>query len=413
MKIAFVSQYYYPEPFSNTQIVRELVTRGHSVEVLTGVPNYPNGNFYDGWSNGKRRRESHEGARIFRAISYPRKKGVISLILNYLAFVIFGSWAARMWKLETPDVVFSSQPSPVFGGIPAIVLARRFKVPLVFWVQDIWPESATLTLGIKSPFIIRILKWVSGAIYRRADLVLVQSHAFPKMLTRFDIPSSKIKVFPNTAPEVFKPIQLEDASKVADGIPKDGFKIMFAGNVGESQDFETIVEAAKLLQDDVQIHWLIIGSGRALPQLVKKVAELGVVDRFHFLGRHPEESMPLFFAHADAMLVSLKDSPIFALTVPYKVQCYMACGKPTIASLNGEGARIIERAKMGVSAAASQPEILAEKVRYIAKLPESELAEMSKNARAYFDSHYASHIIHGNLENWLRELVHSNGARID
>ena len=407
MKIAFVSQYYFPEPFSNSAIAHALIKMGHEVEVLTGVPNYPGGVFYEGYSNQEKRFETHDGIDIHRVYSHPRGRSALSLIINYLIFMIAGSIGARFLKLKTPDIVLCSQLSPVLSCIPALVLARRFKVPVVFWVQDIWPESATFTLGIKSPLLVKPLTWVSGWIYRRADLLLVQSEAFPPMLTRFGVPGDIIRVFPNTAPEGFQPISPSEAPTQGDLIPKDGFRLMFAGNIGESQDFDTIIETARMLRDKTTIHWIVLGSGRDMARVQSLICEAGLEDVFYFLGRHPEADMPKFFAHADAMLVSLKDTPIFALTVPYKVQCYMACGRPIVASLDGEGARIINAAGAGVTAPAGEPNQLAEQILTLVNLPKKAHEEMAANARTHFDAHYDADLIFSNLDTWLKEVANT------
>lgn len=405
MRISFVSQYYFPEPFSNPAIARALKERGHEVEVLTGVPNYPGGIFYEGYSNREKRCETHEGIDIHRVYTRPRGRGALALILNYLSFMIAGSWGARFLKLRTPDVVFCSQLSPVLSGIPALVLGRRFKVPVVFWVQDIWPESATYTLGIKTPLLVKPLTWLSGWIYRRADLLLVQSEAFPPMLTRFGVPEDRICVFPNTAPDAFHPISYLDAPDQGALVPQDGFRIMFAGNIGESQDFDTIIEAARLLQDKGSVHWVIIGSGRDMDRVQSRVRDEGMESSFHFLGRHPEADMPKFFAHADAMLVSLKSNDIFALTVPYKVQCYMACGKPIIASLDGEGARILSEAEVGVVAPAQSPQELATKIEAMVESFSEKNDSYTRNSLAYYNENYSSDIVFGILLDQLRVAI--------
>ena len=180
---------------------------------------------------------------------------------------------------------------------------------------------------------------------------------------------------------------------------------MFAGNIGESQDFDTLIATARLLRDREDLQWVIVGSGRDEERVKQRVKDEGVENRFHFLGRFPEEEMPKFFAHADAMLVSLKDIPIFALTVPYKVQCYMACGKPIIASLSGEGARIINEADAGVTADASQPELLAAAIVKMMEADSGRRAAYAANARRYFDENYSAAKVYGDLERALMDAA--------
>jgi len=407
MKIAFISQYFFPEPFSNNTIVKALTERGHDVDVICCVPNYPAGEFYEGYSNREKRRETWGGARILRAWTVPRGKRAGQLILNYLVYPISSVWQITRHIKTRPDVSFVSMPSPLFQAFVGVALRWMRGTPTVYWVQDIWPDSAILTLKLRNPLIVKPLTWVCGWLYRRADLILVQSAAFPKMIERFGVDPAKIRVFPNTAPDTYLPIASEDAPMEGEFVPKAPFRLMFAGNIGESQDFDCLIDAAHLLKEETRLVWVIIGSGRDLERVKKRIQDEGLEDVFHFLGRHPEEVMPRFFAHADAMLVSLKDEPIFALTVPYKIQCYMACGKPIIGSLSGEGARILEISKSGAAAPASEPDKLVEVIRTMLGQSPKALSSMGDNARAFFEAEYASEIILGRLEGWLEEAAQS------
>ncbi|MEC5293596.1 MULTISPECIES: glycosyltransferase family 4 protein [unclassified Aurantimonas] len=238
---------------------------------------------------------------------------------------------------------------------------------------------------------------------------MVQSAAFHDMITRFGVPSERIRLLPNTAPAGYRPLSPEQAPDYAGLVPQDGFRLMFAGNIGESQDFDTLVAAAALLRERQDLHWVIVGSGRDQERVKRLVAENSLEQRFHFLGRHPEEAMPKFFAHADAMLVSLKDIPIFALTVPYKTQSYMACGKPIVASLNGEGARIVNASGAGVAVPASQPQALADAIAALMDAGPERLASHAANARRYFEEIYAAAKVYGELENSLREVTKATG----
>lgn len=390
MRIFFVSQYFYPEPFSNSEITQALQCRGHQLEVLTAIPNYPSGTFYDGYRSGKPIEETIKGTKIHRVRTIARGSSKRQLIANFIGFALFGSVKALFGSFRAPDVVFLSQLSPIFMAFPAIILAKRFKVPLVFWVQDIWPESATYTLGLRHPFIVKPLTWLSGWIYRSADVVLVQSAAFPPKIERFGIPKEKIKVFPNTASSTYRAFRPTDAPDERALVPQNGFRIMFAGNIGESQDFNTIIRTARLLSNRRNIQWVIIGSGRDEERIRQKVVQEELTDQFHFLGRFPEDRMPLFFAHADAMLVSLKPNDIFDLTVPYKIQSYMACAKPIIASLDGEGARIVTESGAGIAVPAQEPLKLASAIEKMIDNYEADGGEYARNGLAYFEKNYES-----------------------
>lgn len=409
-KLAFISQYFFPEQFSNNEIVAELVRRGYDVDVVCCVPNYPSGIFFDGYSNGTKREDTWHGARIHRAWTIPRGKSNLQLIANYLAFVFAGSFTAARRIHGRPDVTLVSMPSPLFQALVGIFLKWRRKTPLVIWVQDIWPESVTYNLGIESPYILKPFSKLCGWIYRQADLVLVQSKAFPEKIQRFGVPTESIRYFPNTAPANYRPLSPDDAPAEAALVPQKGFRVMFAGNIGESQDFDTILAAAVRLKDVEYLQWVIVGSGRDMARVQCKVEKLELTENFHFLGRHPEARMPYFFAHADAMLVSLKRNDIFALTVPYKIQCYMACGKPIIASIDGEGAKVINEAGAGWTVPSETPEALEGKIRELMALSQNERLEVGQNAIEYFKRNFSQAIVYAQLDDWLKEAAGSNSA---
>jgi glycosyltransferase involved in cell wall biosynthesis len=221
------------------------------------------------------------------------------------------------------------------------------------------------------------------------------------MITRFGVPSERIRLLPNTASDLYRPLTPEQAPDHSALVPQDGFRLMFAGNIGESQEFDTLVAAARLLRARKDLHWVIVGSGRDEERVRRLVTESDLDERFHFLGRHPEAEMPKFFAHADAMLVSLKDVPIFALTVPYKTQSYLACGKPIVASLNGEGARIVTEAGAGVAVPAGRPKELAEAIAAFMESAPEQKAAYARNARSYFEANYSAEKVYGDLERAL------------
>lgn len=405
MRIALISQYFFPEQFSNNAIAKDMVRRGHEVHAICCVPNYPAGRFFEGYSNSKQREEEWEGIRISRAYTVPRGKGAASLVANYLTYPLAASWTMLRRLKPKADVSFVSMPSPLLQAMAGLILRWRTGTPCVYWVQDIWPESATYTLGLKNRLIVAPLNWLCGWLYRRADIVMIQSAAFRDMILRFGVSPERIRVLPNTAPDSYRPLEPGQAVEYAAVVPQRGFRLMFAGNIGESQDFDTLVAAARLLRDRRDLHWVIIGSGRDEDRVKQRVKDEGVEECFHFLGRFPEEEMPKFFAHADAMLVSLKDTPIFALTVPYKVQCYMACGKPIIASLNGEGARIVNESNAGVAVAASQPELLAAAIVRMMETGGGGRAIQAANARRYFDENYSAAKVYGDLEQALKDAA--------
>lgn len=406
MRITLISQYFFPEQFSNNEIARWLSDRGHDVGVVCGVPNYPVGTFFEGYDNRTRREETWQGVRIHRARTVARGQGKLQLMLNYITFPLTASRTLRKKVGRQADVSFVSMPSPIFQALAGIYQKWRHGVPLVYWVQDIWPESAVYTLNLRNPLVVRLLGWLCGWIYRRADLVLVQSAAFPAMIERFGVPPERIRVFPNTAPATYEPRQPDPDSPVGRMIPPGRFRLMFAGNIGESQDFDTYIAAAERLRDaGREVAWVIIGSGRDEARVKQEIARRGLSDVFHFLGRHPEAAMPEFFAHASAMLVGLKSNPIFDLTVPYKVQCYMACGRPIVASLSGEGARIVTQSRAGGVATSQSPDELAAVIGRMFDASDTERRKMGEAGRRFFEENYAAEKVYGDLERWLAAVA--------
>jgi colanic acid biosynthesis glycosyl transferase WcaI len=407
MRVLFIAQNFFPEQLSNNSLAASLVDRGHEVEVITQVPNYGKESFFDGYSNSTKRSETWNGLNIFRAFTIARGKRSLTLAANYLCFPLTATWT--MWRSikKRPDVVFVSLTSPIFQAFPAVVLRRLTGVPVVLWVQDIWPEALILALGIKNPMILKALMWLCGKIYRSANLVLVQSEAFPAMIKRFGVQPEKIRFLPNSAPPSFRRLMRADTP-----IPElepflDKFKIMFAGNIGVSQDFETIIRTAELLRE-CNLVWIVVGSGRELDNVKARISRLSLDESFLFLGRHPEERMPEFFAHADAMLVSLEDEYIFSLTIPYKIQCYMACGKPILISVSGEGKRVVEHAGAGFGAQAEKPEELSMAAKRLMEMSEADRMAMGDRGISYFQKHFTHDIVYGNFEKWLIEAASEN-----
>jgi len=404
MKIALISQYFYPETFSNNEIAKYLVSQGHAVDAICCVPNYPAGVFFSGYSNQVRRSEVWEGVNIFRVRTVPRGSKSWQLLLNYLFYPFAAIWTFLTCARTQYSVSLVSMPSPLSQAFAGVYLKYVRGVPLVYWVQDIWPESAVYTLDIKSPFLIRPLSWICGWLYRRADLILVQSEAFPDMITRFRVPLDRISTFPNTAPESYQPLPRGTPPEPIRDLPSTKFRVMFAGNIGESQDFDTLLDAAKIVRKHKEIQFIIVGSGRDLERVQKRVEQEGLQDCVFFLGRHPEEEMPNYFSQADVMLVSLKDNPIFSLTVPYKLQCYLACGKPVIASLKGEGARILNLANAGISVDPEQPQALSDAILKLSNMSKHHLTTLGFNGRSYFNEIYNKQIVFGKLERDLKSI---------
>jgi len=409
VRLLVVSQYFWPENFRVNDLVADMVDRGHQVTVLTGQPNYPSGRFFPGYSWHRPRTETYQGATIVRVPLVSRgSAGAIRLALNYLSFAAFGALDVWLRLRDKFDVIFVFEVSPITVGIPAIVASRRFKAPILFWVLDLWPESLTAAGGVQSPWVLRAVNRLVKWIYRHCARVLVQSRAFIPEIARHGVPHSHILYFPSWGESVFQPLHEADVTLLP-SLP-DGFKVVFAGNIGEAQDLPAILKAAELLQAHTQIHWLIVGDGRMAAWAKEEVLRRGL-SQVHFMGRHPLESMPHFYAAADALLLPLKREPIFALTIPGKLQSYLACARPILAMLDGEGARIVQESGSGLTCPAGDAEALAAQVLKLAALPKAEREAMGQNGRHYYEANFNRTRLFDQLEAWLHQVAQETKTR--
>jgi len=381
MNVLVVCQYYYPEPFRLPDICEAMAERGHSVTVVTGTPNYPEGAVYPGYEKGARRDEVLRGVRVHRCPQIPRKKGAAYRFLNYYSFVL-SSWWHLLRSREQYDVVFINQLSPVMMAQGALAWAKRNKKKSVLYCLDLWPESLLLGGITKGSSIYNLFLKISRDIYARVDQLMVSSHGFlPYFRDPLGMDPDKIIYLPQYAEDIFGDLPPAEHRE-------EGIHFLFAGNVGNLQSVETIVEAARLLKDEPGIHIHIVGGGISLEKCQERGKNLRNI---HFYGRRPLEEMPGFYAMADALLISLIDDPGMSTNLPGKVQSYMAAGKPVIASLNGETARIIREADCGLCSAAEDASALAENLRLAASSEENR-KHWGENARTYYENNFRKEV---------------------
>lgn len=399
MRILIVTQYFWPENFKINDIALALKERGHEVLILTGKPNYPNGKFSKGYTFFNKRIEFWNGIIIYRSPIIPRGKGKgIQLFVNYISFSIFASIKLLFIKNKF-DKIFVYEPSPITVGIPGIVAKYKFKAPLYFWVQDLWPESISAAGGINNKSVIAVLDWLTRFIYKHSKKVLVQSKAFIPYILNQNIEKDKLVYYPNSTENYFK--ELSTDQELLKTLPK-GIKLMFAGNIGEAQSFDTLLKAASILKKElIDVKWIILGDGRMKGYVNQKIKELNLGDNFFLLGAFPSTEMPKYFSCADALIVSLKKDPIFALTIPSKIQSYLACGKPIITSLDGEGSKIIEDANAGFTCPSEDCEGLVANIKKFLTLSNEEQKTLGQNGRAYFNIEFEREILVDRLETIL------------
>lgn len=404
MRLLVVSQYFWPENFRINDLVSELARKGHEITILTGWPNYPDGRVFDEYRRDPRRYASFDGVRVVRVPLIPRGRGGLRLILNYLSFALSASLLG-LWKLrgQTFDAVLVYEPSPITVGIPGAVMRAVKKAPMALWVLDLWPETLKAVGVVKSDAVLRLVGRLVTFIYRRCDLILAQSRSFIPQIRRYAGEDRRIEYFPNWAESVFDGGVAEPAPEVTPA--PQGFNVMFAGNIGEAQDFPAILAAAAVLKDRTNIRWLIVGDGRMSPWVAEQIAAQGLEGRVQLLGRHPVERMPSFFCHADALLVSLKNELIFALTIPGKLQSYLAAGIPVIAMLDGEGAELLTEAGAGLACAAGDHAGLARAVLNLATMDAGARDAMGRRGRALYARDFERQVLLNRAEAWLLGLA--------
>jgi colanic acid biosynthesis glycosyl transferase WcaI len=404
VKILIVTQYFWPENFRINDLTQELMQRGHSVTVLTGIPNYPAGRVFDEYRQNPKAFGHYGGATVMRVPMLARGHGSVRLFLNYLSFVV-GGCLCGPWRLrgQHADVIFVFEPSPVTVGLPAIMLGRIKHAPVVFWALDLWPETLAAIGVIRSP---RLLGWVGSLvrfIYERCTLVLGQSRGFLSSIAKYCSDTQKIRYFPSWAEVVFSQADLVPAPEVP--VREGVFNVLFAGNIGEAQDLPAVLEAAESLKHNATIRWLIVGDGRKSVWLQEEVARRGLQGNVLLLGRFPVERMPSFYAHADALLVSLKKAPVFSMTIPGKVQSYLMAGVPLIGMLDGEGAKVISEANAGLVCAAGDAGGLAAAVLEMAAMSVDRRHQLGANGRAFAQREFDRNLLMDRLEALLHEAA--------
>lgn len=397
MKLLVVCQYYKPEPFRLSDLCETLVQMGHEVLVVTGTPNYPEGEVYPGYENGARADETVDGVRVHRCPIHPRKKGPVHRFWNYYSFRSASRRYLRRLE-EDFDAVFVYQLSPLMMAEGALEWAERHGKPCLLYCLDLWPESLT-TGGIRAGSLVyRYYLGVSRSIYRRADNILLSSRGFARYFREtLGIGDEKLAVLSQYAEEAF------------DGVPapqlhEAPYRFLFAGNIGVVQSVETIIEAARLLENDGRIRFDIVGDGSELERCRKLAEDLSNVT---FYGRRDVGEMPAFYTKADAMLVTLKNDPVISYTLPGKVQSYMAAGRAVVGAVGGAAADEVRAADCGLCAGAEDAAGLAEIVRGLADRPE-EFLRLGENARRHYRNTFTKDIF---FENLTRQLEDATKAR--
>lgn len=387
--ILVISQYFYPEAFRINDICMEWVKRGYEVTVLTGIPNYPEGEFYDGYGYIHKRTEEWNGIKILRIPLVARGHSSIMLMLNYVSFVMSG----YLWKVFSKvkaDYVFTFEVSPMTQALIGCWYAKKHKIPHFLYVQDLWPENVETVTGIRSPILIKPIEKMVEYIYKNSNHIFATSPSFVKEIQKRCSDRDRVSYWPQYAEDFYQPIERKIAiSKVLEISADDSFKIIFTGNIGQAQGLEILPKVAKRLKEQNQyVKFIIVGDGRNKEDFEKQISEVDVKEMFSLIGRQPAERIPYMLGCCDAAFISFMNDELFEKTIPAKLQSYMACGMPIVASASGETERIIKEAACGVSSPIGDAESLAAAIKKMLFLSNKELEKMGKNSWMYYEKNF-------------------------
>ena len=380
MKILVFSQYFYPENFRINTLCRELVHRGHDVTVVTGYPQYPAGEIYDGYGFNVPYEKEWHGVKIERIKVHARGHNALGLLRNCVDYVVEGNKWVKKCK-ERYDAVFVFEVSPVTVGLPAVTYKKKFGTPVFFNLQDLWPENVHEVLGIRFPSLTFVINRIVDRIYTNSDKILCASNGFVENLKNRGVDPEKLIFWPQFC---FPPDM--DNLKKPEIYSEDTFNIVFTGNIGDAQGLDLMIGAAKRLKGQ-GIRWYLVGDGRARPRLEKLVQEYGLGEDVVFVGRVSEADANSYAAYADCAYLSFSNNKLFNLTLPAKLQTYLACGAPILAAAGGESAAIIAKADCG-NAVPPQLNDLVAAAKEMAQRSEEARTQYSKNARSFYEQNF-------------------------
>ncbi|WBA13972.1 glycosyltransferase family 4 protein [Salinivibrio proteolyticus] len=400
MRILVVSQYFWPENFRINDLCISLTERGHDVTVLTGKPNYPDGELFPEYISEPECYDNLSGIKIIRASILPRKKGGLNLFLNYISFVVSAAYkGAKTLRKRDFDVVLACQLSPVTSVLPAIFIKKKKKIPLVMWSLDLWPESLQAVGAVKSDRVIGIIGRLVSYVYKHCDLILAQSEEYLSAIEKRDASGTPKVIFPNWAEDIF-------SINRKDNYDRDNINIIFAGNIGDAQGFDALVECAKLIKEsDLRVQFSIIGDGRRRQRLEEEIKKFDLEEIIILFGKHPLDAMPRFYAKADAALVSLKSNDVFSRTIPGKVQSYMLASLPILGMIDGSTSKLIDIAKCGITCGSDDYRALFNNIKIFCNLSSEKRRAMGLSGYRYASTEFNKEKLITRLEKSLNSLI--------
>ncbi|HIZ42131.1 MAG TPA: glycosyltransferase family 4 protein [Candidatus Gemmiger excrementigallinarum] len=387
-RILVVTQHFWPENFRINDIVEGFLQDGLEVDVLCGLPNYPKGEWFDGYGPQGPWEEHYGSAQVFRAKEWPRKGNTsLNIFLNYVSWPLYA--AAALDRLPGGyDAVFCFNTSPVLMCWPAIRYARKHKIPFTNYVLDLWPENLYSVLPVSNKLLRRIAQGVSDHLYKQADRLIAMSEPLQQRLCeRTGKPKSAVAAIPQYC-EDFYAVPQHDAALEERFAGR--FNLVFTGTFTPAQSLDMVLRAVLEARaaGAENLHLLLVGDGMSRESLQTLAQELHAEDAVTFYGSVPAKEVPKFTALADALLISLSDSPDLGLTVPGKLASYMAAGKPILASMNGAGFAAVQQSGGGLVSPACDQHALAENMLRLTTMTETDRAALGAKAKEYYLAHY-------------------------
>ena len=391
-----MTQYFYPEVFKSNDLAFELARRGHHVDALVGIPNYPDGKYFKGYGLLTKRHEVVNGVNVYRCFQTPRGKGGWRLPINYFTYVISGClWVLFFfaWKKKY-DCIIGHEPSPIFQAYPALLLRKLRRTPFYYWIMDLWPDAMKSGGGVKNERILNFVDKLVKGIYRNTDKILITSKRFKEPIAAKGDFKEKIIYYPNWSDDVMSMPKEYDIPKLP-----EGFRIMIAGNLGKSQNLEAVTEVMLGLKDIPEVKWIFVGGGSRKEWLEQFIINNGLTERAICVGQYPFKAMPAFLRQADAMMVTLKAGfPHLEAVVPARLQTYMSAARPVLAMIGCGGADIIGESKCGYAVPAGDSAALIRIIKEKVLTNREAFNQMGKNGRAYYERNYRMDMCIDNLE---------------
>ncbi len=412
MRILLLTQWFDPEPtFKGLVFAKKLHALGHEVEVLTGFPNYPGGKIYPGYSIKPIQVELMEGIRVMRVPLYPsHDRSAVRRIMNYASFAL-SSCLAGLFAIRRPNVIHTCGP-PVTVGISACLISLFRRAPFVYDIQDLWPDTLGATGMLKNPKALKVVDWVCDWMYKRAAHIAVPALGIRDRLLARGVPENKLSVIYSWCDEssidghslklktglpsnVIHPKRVDHAET-----PSETFDVLFAGTMGKVQALDAVLGAALILKrENPAVRFLLLGGGIEVDRL-KTIVEDQLLTNVKFLPRVPMSEVGAILARADALLVHLKDDPLFRITIPSKTQAYLVAGKPIIMAVAGDAAQLIRASEAGVCAQPEDARSIADAINHLTTLEREELLQMGQRGQRYYREQFS-------LDSGARKFLHA------